>query len=432
MEGVPGRCRAGHPPVRPLVRDRVANARRVSFFRAMTSESHVMVRLPPAHAAKTAKAPKSTPIWLFLVMLVGGMAVGYFGARFGLKFLQPIEPKSLLLVLLLAVPFLWLLAVGFHELGHVVGGWITGGRFVLWIVGPLKVQRTPAGVKLAWNRSVNLGGGMAICAPLEASRITPERTAIMVLGGPAFSLVLAVALVASTALLTGPGAAESTWGALLHNVALVGAGLSSLIFVITIIPSTIGGFKTDGKHVLDLLRGGTRSAQSNAVQWLSTAVMAGVRPADLDPRLVERALSLGDGSLFDLNAHLIAYYVAADQHDWARAQRHLNTMLAGEGVLAPFMRDVVRCEYAWLLALRGNNPTAARAWLDAAGATEFDPATRLRAEAAVLLAEGRPAEAATKAREGLHALEHKSVSPAKSPFAEDGLLDLLDRSTGTA
>jgi hypothetical protein len=80
-----------------------------------------------------------------------------------------------------------------------------------------------------------------------------------------------------------------------------------------------------------------------------------------------------------------------------------------------------------LLATQTRDTTTARAWLDSAGKLDFDPATRCRAEAAVLLAEGKTAEAAAKAREGLNALEHRTLSPVKSPFAVDALEALLRR-----
>jgi hypothetical protein len=89
--------------------------------------------------------------------------------------------------------------------------------------------------------------------------------------------------------------------------------------------------------------------------------------------------------------------------------------------------DVVRCEYAWLLATQTCDVPTDRAWLESAGKLDFDPATRLRAGAAVLLAEGKTAEAAAKAQEGLQALEHRSLSHVKSPFALDALERLLQR-----
>lgn len=160
---------------------------------------------------------------------------------------------------------------------------------------------------------------------------------------------------------------------------------------------------------------------------LTTATLAGHRPGDFAPELVARALALNDGSLFDTYAHLTVFPHAAERGDWAGAQAHLDRVVAARDLLPPMIRDMLHCEYAWLLATRTNDAAAARAWLETAGRLDFDPATRLRAEAAVLLAEGKPELAEARAREGLHALAHKSLSPVKSPFAETALQDLLTR-----
>ena len=158
---------------------------------------------------------------------------------------------------------------------------------------------------------------------------------------------------------------------------------------------------------------------------LTTASLGGVRPADYDPRLVAQAISLRDGSLFDLYAHLTASHHFFDTGQPARAQALLDHVLASEEQLAPFARDTLRCDYAWLLARHTSDVAAARAWFDSAGPLDIDPATRLRAEAAVLLAEGRLAEAAEKARAGLHATEHKSLSPVRSAYMVDTLEEIL-------
>jgi hypothetical protein len=88
----------------------------------------------------------------------------------------------------------------------------------------------------------------------------------------------------------------------------------------------------------------------------------------------------------------------------------LDYVLAGADKLIPYVRDIARCEYAWMLATQTRDHLTARAWLESAGKLDFDPATRLRAEAAVLLGEGDFAAAIAKGRAGLHALEHKSLS----------------------
>lgn len=383
-----------------------------------------MVRLPPPAGVR--RKPDFRQVRGILLMIGVGAGIGYLAGKFGAQlFPRPTGPLWLKLMPLAWVLPAWLAAVAWHEFGHLVGGWLTGGRFLLWIVGPFKVQRTPAGIKAGWNRSVNLGGGLAACLPLEPERMTPRRMAVMILGGPLFSLVMAVAGLWLAAWLGSRP--ETTAGRLMEQAVLAGTALSALIALATLFPGTAGGFKSDGRRVFDLLCGGPRADQEAAMLALTTAQLAGQRPADFDPALVARALALKDGSLFDVYSHLTVFAHAADSGDWAAAQSHLDHVLAHEEQVAPFVRDIARCEYAWLLAERTGDAAAARAWLESAGKLELDPATRLRAEAAVLLAEGRRTEAEAKARAGLHALEHRSLSPTINGFVEDGLKDLLTR-----
>jgi hypothetical protein len=387
----------------------------------------VIPRFPPTGVKALTK---KSILWRtagFIGLALFGAVLGYLGARFGTTLLLPVPGKLYKLVVVVALPAVWLLVVGWHELGHLVGGWLTGGRFLLWVTGPFMIRRTPVGIRLAWNRSVNLGGGMAACLPLEPGRMTPHRAAVMIVGGPVASLVLTViALWLSAALTAAAGPVPSPW-AVAQHVALATAGMSLMIFLVTAFPGSTGGFKTDGKRVLDLLRGDGRSAQEAAMLALTTAGLGGVRPADYDPALVARVVSLRDGSLFDLYGNLTAFTHAADRGEWAMAQNYLDRVLAGEDQVAPVVRDLLRCDYAWLLATQADAPVMARAWLETAGKLDFDPATRLRAEAAVLLAEGRPAEAAGKARAGLHALRHRSMSPVESLFVRESLEAIIRR-----
>lgn len=388
----------------------------------------VIPRPPPPPVR--AKQSRLKVVGIIVALLAGGL-LGFVVAKAGLTLLLPVPgPKALKLVGVVALPFIWLVVVGFHELGHLVGGWLVGGRFLLWVAGPFMVRRTPGGIRAGWNRSGNMAGGMGACLPLEPGRMTPHRAAVMILGGPLASLVLAVGLLWLAVGLSAGEGPVSAGCALAQHLALITAGVSLLIFFVTAVPGTAGGFKTDGKRVFDLMRGDLGSRQEAALLMLTTAGLAGIRPADYDPALVAQALAVGDGSLFDLYGHMVAYYYAADREEWAEAQRHLDMVLGGEDRLVPFIRDTVRCEYAWLLAGQARDGVTARVWLESAGKLEFDPATRLRAEAAVLLAEGRPDEAVVKAREGLDAIEHRSMSPVKNPFAVEGLEQILQQAGG--
>lgn len=390
----------------------------------------VVVRLPPPKpTAKSGVTAKK--LMLALVGTVIGGTLGYFGAKHGSGLLVSLDgPKWLKLVALLGLPAWWLVAVGFHEFGHVVGGWMGGGRLLLYVVGPFMWRRTPAGLKFSWNRQVNLSGGLAACLPLDPGAVSANRFAVMIAGGPVFSVVLA-AMLAGVAWLLSVGE-PGTMRALLQHQAVFGAALSLLIFAVTAMPAVAGGFKSDGRRFFELLRGDARSEQEKAMIVLTVSSLGGVRPADYDPALIARVTALRDGSLFDLYGHYSAFHHAIDCGEPGRAQAALDYVVAGEGTLAPFLRDAARCDYAWLLARRTTDAVAARAWLDSAGALAFDPATRLRAEAAVLLAEGRKDEAATKAREGLVALETKSLSPVKSAFATETLEESLSEASEAA
>lgn len=154
---------------------------------------------------------------------------------------------------------------------------------------------------------------------------------------------------------------------------------------------------------------------------LTTAGLGGMRPADYDPALIKRASALADGSMFDLYGQLTIYYYHADRGNWAEAQACLDRVVDGEGLVVPYLRDVVRCEYAWLLATRTIYAGTARAWLETVGKLDFDPATKLRAEAAVALATGERDLAQDKIEAAKHALEHRSLSPVRNPFAEAAL-----------
>lgn len=389
----------------------------VEMEAAVETDLTVTPRLPPPASSATKRAFGAGQLGALVIGALLGAAGGVLGSRLGASLLLPGLPKWALLFHLLALPLVWLIVVAFHELGHLVGGWAGGGRFMLYVVGPFMWKRTPAGVRFSWNKNVNIGGGLAACLPLDPSQTTPHRTAVMIAGGPLFSLLLAL-----LALWLAAGlAAIATTPALIfaQHFAVIVAGMSVLIFFATVIPASAGGFKSDGRRFYELLRGDERSAQECAMLALTTASLAGVRPADYEPRLVAQAIGLRDGSLFDLYAHLTVAHHFADVGQPGRAQALLDHVLAHELKLVPFARDTLRCDYAWLLARHTADTAGARAWLDSAGPLDIDPATRLRAEAAVLLAEGRRAEAATQARAALHAAEHRSLSPVRSAYMVD-------------
>ena len=352
-----------------------------------------------------------------------GAVLGFYVGRYGAMLARGQDLGTVAKVAIVAsFPLVWLLAVAWHEVGHLAGGWAVGGRFLLLVVGPFRWQRTPQGVRFSWNRRLNLAGGLAACLPSD-DRDVRRRMATMIAGGPLASLLLAGLACGAAQLLPTLG-----WPAG-SSIAWLVAGMSALIFTVTAMPGEAGGFKTDGKRFLALRRRDAAAEQEAALLSLTVLALGGRRPADFAPATVAAATALDDGSLNAVYGQFNAFHHAADRHDLPTAQRCLDRVIAGERVLPRFMQDLARAEYAWLLAeaafAAGKTAAgtglarAARSWLDGVGPVEFDPATKLRAEASVLLAEGRAAEAAVAARAGLAALETNSLAPVRSRFAAD-------------
>jgi len=378
------------------------------------------------------KPGQKVSAWKMVLIVVLGAAVGALAPRLcgalGLNHLIPFAgPKWMKLWVLGFLPFAWLLCVAVHEFGHLSGGWLSGGRFLLWMVGPLKVQRTPAGIKVRLNKSLNLFGGLAACPPLDPALVSAKRFSVMILAGPLASLLLALVLLGLGRYAEVCGLLRAgNWPLVQHAMIMTGL-LSVMICAMTLFPASIGGLRTDGLRAYVLLRGGPRAEQETAMLGIVSMGLAGRRPRELPEALVTGALVLKDHSLFDRYAHLSAFGWAADRGDWERAQACLDHFFEPGETVASYMDASARCDYAWLLATRTPWVATARAWLESAGKLEFDAGTRRRAEAAVLLAEGRAGEAADKAREGLAMMEANSLSPTRNLFMEESLRALLTR-----
>src|SRR5260221_786299 len=83
-------------------------------------------------------------------------------------------------------------------------------------------------------------------------------------------------------------------------------------------------------------------------------------------------------------------------------------------------------EAAYCRARQDGNPALARAWLVWGNGSPYDAYMRPRAEAAILLAEGRAAEAHTRAARGLDALLRRRPALLADMFLEeDNLRELL-------
>jgi hypothetical protein len=285
-------------------------------------------------------------------------------------------------------------AVVLHELGHVIGGLLAGFRFISLAAGPLRVIATAQGVRLGWNRNLDLAGGMATTLPADGRNLR-LRLMAAVGGGPLSSLLLGLAT-SGLALWLLPEAPDL--GALTAMT-----GLASLaIFLATISPQQSGGVRSDGGQLLALLRDGSEMELYKLSLEIQAASLQGARPRDWAvASLLQAFYQCAVRNDEWAQAGLLVYYHALDSDDTAAAGRYLDQVQSYFDGFSPGMRHNLAIEAAFYQARYCQDPILGRAWLGRGREDLFGAHTRLRAEAAVLLAEGQPELAMQKAREGL-------------------------------
>ncbi len=328
----------------------------------------------PAPRKRRAKS-----LLLGLAFGLGGAACGWLGGRLATQDGWVASRLDALgAVDLLALPVSIFLVLLVHELGHLAGGMARGMRFVLLIVGPFRLRRTVSGIKLDWFLRGDTFGGMAAALP-DMRRPTRGQLLPMIVGGPLASLLLAAVALAAAAV---------TEGRLSAYLTILGL-LSIPIFVVTALPMRAGGFLSDGRQLLDLLRGGRGVEQRAMLIAAYAEALSGVRPRDRDPVPLERALAMrGDEPLRDVSAAMMAYQVALDRRELAAAGEWIDVLAEGHDAYPGGFRQSIACDIAYFAARYRHDPATAAVWYARAKGGMAEKSQLAMAEAAIALATG--------------------------------------------
>ena len=344
--------------------------------------------------AETRKQKK--PRWqiglVTLVMAIAGGVFGYLLATAGASFLPgSLSLKALTAWDLLALPVIIVFVLAFHEAGHLAGGMSRGMRFLLFIAGPFGWVRGKDGVRFRWFFNLGTLGGVAAAMPVPGLPLKPQLTRLVV-GGPLASLVLATAGFAVFWFVPGRVGAY----------ALVTAGLSLAIFVVTAVPMRSGGFMSDGMQLRQLRRQPAMVERRARLLALMGQGLAGLRPRDYDRESLTHAQAItGDEALYDVGVWLYSYFNSLDAGDVAAAEGFLARVEPLFDDYPDGFRQAIAIELALFEALHRRRLDQAHAWLARARGGVVDVSRRRLAEAAVAAREGRrdDALAALKAAE---------------------------------
>jgi hypothetical protein len=361
------------------------------------------------------------------LMFAGGAGLGVVMANIGLRSLPDGPSVTSLVLLLLALPLLYMIIIAAHELGHIIAGVLVEYWPLLVVVGPLRVEWTTEGPRARLNRSFALSGGIAAMAPVGLHELR-RRTLVMISGGPAASLMfgvqcLAVWLATYSFLM---GADAGAWRRGAAGV-LVFLGFGSLLLgIITLVPSRTGGLYSDGARILRLMRHSHAADEEVALMALTGLSLGGTRPRDWDPILVARCSNIRDGGAFQAAGQIFAYTHAADLGELPRARPHLEDALALVNELPAATRSSLLMHAATFYALfDGDISRAAHYYrLGMRSALLNAPHQRVLADAAIQLAGGNREAAANAAGDALR-LSRRAPDRAAAALDDDYARSIL-------
>jgi hypothetical protein len=277
---------------------------------------------------------------------------------------------------------------------------MSGFSMVLFTAGPLKLIREGKGLRVLWNDRLSLWGGLVAMAPLDGRRrdtATMRRAMVrIVAGGPGFSLLGGVLGLAAFAMLTGEFPTVGFCGGF--------AGVFSLVIaVVTLIPASMGGYKSDGLRLLTFLRGDSAVAE----RWCNLAVLSGLsqtlRPRDWPEECVMACgATRGDRTNDGVSAAWLRAVYHEDRGEWSEALVWAEEAVEGEEAWPEVGRPILYATAAGVCA-RAGDAAGARRYLN--GVREGGLVSRYAmryTEAIVLGAEvGREDEACAAAEEAL-------------------------------
>lgn len=289
----------------------------------------------------------------FLTVIILAAVAGYaFGKGFRATGDLPI---ALMALTAASSAFAYFLAIAVHETGHAAIGSRVGLNVIWFVVGPFMWQKQLGVWRFKWNRSLTLAGGLVVCLPGESddTQSLIQKYKAMVVAGPIASLLLALLTVVLVIAINGLMTSNLLALTVLRNFCVLVAAFSLAIFVVTIIPSHVGGFFSDGARYLRFTRGGDSARMEVASIKLLSISTSRMRPRLIDveqlKEMKELAMRLNEPFAVYVDSYL--YRSALDRGDIDAAEIHLSSYLGQIEKIPKGMRSNVWIDaayyYAW-------------------------------------------------------------------------------------
>ena len=312
-----------------------------------------------------------------------------------------------------------------HELGHLVFALCNGFEMQAIAVDRFVFSRSGTGFKSSRIKRRFAGG--FVLPVLENSRNSRQKLIWMFFGGPAASFALfalgAVPLLFPDWLSRNAG----VWLATLF------ASYNLFICIYNLLPLQIGFLKTDGRRILDLQQGNRHGKRVEYFYLFNAALRQGIRPKDIEPEVIEGSLAIPEQSSEHVSGLMMAYLAALDQAEFDRAGDYLDQALQMNAYYPQLFRASLFLEGTYFEAQIRQQPNQAQRWFEQIQETALiEPYSLLRAEAALLLAQGEPNAALVKAEQGLASAQQEAFKRGLAAAECEWLQALLQSASEAA
>jgi hypothetical protein len=343
----------------------------------------------------------------------------------------PYGPHAWLVLLAPAIFVIFFASTLLHELAHLIGALAMKLELYSFAVWPLQWVRAGRNFQIRrfnWQQML----GQVAAYPKNVERLLWKR-AVLLGSGPLGSLLVAMGSMAlAYALNESPHSIGFSKRLLVPRsgatLLLFAASLVNFYdFFLTMRPIPFKKCSTDGAALIAIIWSAPLMIQSWLIETLSLASRNGVRPRELNGEIIEYLIGVRNGSILDVDSSFFAFYYRLDAAQVEPAGELIDQIATNWEKYDSYHQLYAVLEKAYFEARYRHNVLDARRWLDQTPQGTIEQQTHLRAEAAVLLAEGRYKEAAEKAATALDVLP-KSADPGGAIAEKEWLESILAES----